>query len=567
MIRFRNPSSSLESLITIFKQLYVDLADEDYFDNDDIANVLSKANLMASSGFTGQQALEKGANSDRSRDKTYNNAKMHAEIFRLLGLISTVNNSSSNYRFTYIGEHMVLLGSDSKDLVEQCILGMNNPNEIMDVSYNESIRFFSCVLLAMDKLEGYICRDEMIIGPMCVNDNSKKEFENMVQHIKDIRGDFEELQDELETLARKEGIQVNTAHNCTRFPISVLKYCGWVESVKSKIYKKSVTFMKLTAHGKEVVSKLKIVKDIRLLDYESASQKQKEALIRLGTYQMLGRANFNLSDVKEQIDTDNKTCKEIIEDKDILFSPYQTLEMLTVDKALNINIESFGNKKYSDSAIKTYAQKMVTSQQIKIDKDINVDGKLMTNDTITYIRHVQNIYKKYNSVDKTVNFIAEEHIGDTKTVFYPLIETIFRIIGVRCEKTRDGVIGERWDAMIKDSKRSIPIEIKSPTEEQYLSIKAIRQAMENKIVLLSRKTYETEENTTSLAVGYYAPNNRAEVADLINDIKETYGYSIAALDIFSLIRLTVNIIINGKGLDLEKLYRLEGVVDVKDIER
>ena len=324
--------------------------------------------------------------------------------------------------------------------------------------------------------------------------------------------------------------------------------------------------MKLTDHGKEIVEKLKLVKDIRLVDYEKANYKQKEALIRLGTYQMLGRANFNLSEVNSQVELDKELCAEIINGKEVLFSPYQTLEMTAVDKALNINLELQGEKRVASSVIKTYAQKFIATQQIAIDKDIMVNEDLMTKDTAAYILHVQNVYQKLNSVDKTVKFIADEHLRDTKTIFYPLIETVFRIIGVQCVKTRDGVVGERWDAMIKDEKRSIPIEIKSPTEEQYLSIKAIRQALENKIVLLSRKTYVTEDKTTSLAVGYYPPNNRAEVAELINDIKETYGYSIAALDIFSLIRLTVNIIIKGKGLDLEKLYGLEGVVDVKDFE-
>lgn len=53
MIRFRNPSSSLETMLASFEQLYNELHDKDYFDNDDIAVVLAKANLMASSGFTG----------------------------------------------------------------------------------------------------------------------------------------------------------------------------------------------------------------------------------------------------------------------------------------------------------------------------------------------------------------------------------------------------------------------------------------------------------------------------------------------------------------------------------
>lgn len=81
MIRFRNPGSDLETIIAVFKQLHNELNEKEYFDNTDIANVLSKANLMASSGFTGDKAIELGANKNKSRDKTYNNAKMYAEIF------------------------------------------------------------------------------------------------------------------------------------------------------------------------------------------------------------------------------------------------------------------------------------------------------------------------------------------------------------------------------------------------------------------------------------------------------------------------------------------------------
>lgn len=150
-----------------------------------------------------------------------------------------------------------------------------------------------------------------------------------------------------------------------------------------------------------------------------------------------------------------------------------------------------------------------------------------------------------------MEYIVEEHINDKKTEFYPLVETLFRIIGVDCHKSRDGVNGERWDAMIRDSKRSIPIEIKSPTEEMHISVKAIRQALENKIILLSRKTYITTNECSTYAVGYFPPNDRAEVSDLIENIKKTFGYSIAVFDIGSLIKVSVNIILFNKGIDLE----------------
>lgn len=191
---------------------------------------------------------------------------------------------------------------------------------------------------------------------------------------------------------------------------------------------------------------------------------------------------------------------------------------------------------------------------------------LHTQNVQDFAAHVQELHKKYKSIDRLVEYIVEEHVNDKKTEFYPLVETLFRIIGVDCYKSRDGVNGERWDAMIRDSQRSIPIEIKSPTEEMHISVKAIRQALENKIILLSRKTYITTNKCSTYAVGYFPPNDRAEVSDLIENIKKTFEYSIAVFDIGSLIKVSVNIILFNKGIDLEKLYGLEGIISAKDIE-
>jgi hypothetical protein len=578
MIRFRNPSSSLETMLASFDELFSELKDRPYFNNDDIAAVLAKANLMASSGFTGDTALAKGANKDRSRDKTYNNAKMFAETFRLLGLISIVNNVSSNYRFTYIGEHMTAPNSDKKSLIEQCVLGINNPNKVIDVSYHESVRFFSCVLKAMDELDGYICRDEMILGPMCVNDNDK-EFAEMINHIRELResGSFSKLQNELSSLAKslqsnkKGGMSVTSVQNCTRFPISVLKYCGWVTSENKKYYGRSVKFMKLTAHGNDTVRKLRGLKDIRLEYYETRSLNERNALIRLGTYAMLGRANFDLAKVKRTIEDDRQTCAFILGEKDILFSPYQTLELNTVNSAMGLTYDSiiqndnhslretgphYGDKKGPD---------ILDVSDIYLGHKTSIKSSLSTDNVEKYTQHVKNLYREQKNIRNVVRMIVEEHAKDDKDPFYSLVETLFRIIGVDCHKSRDGVIGERWDAMIRDKKNSIPIEIKSPRECEHLSLKAIRQALENKIILLSRKTYPTTATCSSYAVGYYAPNDRAEISALIADIKKTYGYKIAVFDIESLIKASVNIILLNKGININELYTLEGIVDVKDI--
>ena len=54
------------------------------------------------------------------------------------------------------------------------------------------------------------------------------------------------------------------------------------------------------------------LKDIRLDFYEERTLKEKEALIRLGSYAMLGRSNFDLSKVSETIEKDKETCASIL---------------------------------------------------------------------------------------------------------------------------------------------------------------------------------------------------------------------------------------------------------------
>ena len=397
MIRFRNPSSSLATMLASFDQLYEELKDKYYFDNDDIARVLTKTNLMASSGFTGEAALSRGANTDRSRDKTYNNAKMFAEIFRLLGLISVVNDVSSNYKFTFIGQHLAAPGADKKALIEQCVLGINNPNRIMDVSYDESVRFFSCVLLTMNEMDGCLCRDEMILGPMCVNDNDDSKFASMIRYLKSVRGNYNRLQKDLASLAKSlnsnksSGMSVTSVQNCTRFPISVLKYCDWVDSKSLNLYGKSIKFMVLTKKGKNAVESLKSLCDIRLSDYEKSSNEQRKALIRLGTYAMLGRANFDLSDVRQSLNEDAETCKSILRGSDILFSPYQTLEYSTVNHAL-FDYEEVVKGRENPKEVREISGRIIEESvlrpsNISIDESVSIDRNRTTRNVNNYIEY------------------------------------------------------------------------------------------------------------------------------------------------------------------------------------
>ena len=121
--------------------------------------------------------------------------------------------------------------------------------------------------------------------------------------------------------------------------------------------------------------------------------------------------------------------------------------------------------------------------------------------------------------------------------------------------------------MIVHKEQSIPIEIKSPGEETELSVKAIRQAVENKVILLSRKQFPTLDKTTTLAVGYNPPNERSEVRELIDDVFTAYRFNVGAIDIRSLAALALEAARAGKKLSVEGLFTMKGVVDASDFLR
>lgn len=144
--------------------------------------------------------------------------------------------------------------------------------------------------------------------------------------------------------------------------------------------------------------------------------------------------------------------------------------------------------------------------------------------------------------------------------FYALVCELLNSLGFDAKESRHGDTNNRMDAIIYDNKHSIGIEIKSPTETEYVNIKAIRQALENKIILLSRKWLPTDKPITSLAIGYKIPNKRSEVFELIDDIKNTYDINIGIIGIKTLFELAWTTIIEGKTVDKNKIVQLTGTL-------
>lgn len=567
MIRFRNPGTQYSTQIQVIKQLYKALHKQTYFTLEDMADVITQGKLMTAYGYSGEEAIRLSNTEQESLNSTKMNAKMYAEVFRMLGWITPYSdNSSYPLVFTYIGVHVALSKDDCLKLYEQCVLGINNPTQLTDkIKYEEKVRFFKCALRSLIDLGGIMYKHELCLGPMNTNDEDERSYTEMIQYIRSLRGDFKRLENAFINLANNLGMKTTPVDNCTRLPIAFMKSCNWVESVNDKsLYGKSMTCIKITQNGIDAYEKIKNMYDLRLDRFMNLDKITQNSMIRLGTYSMLLRSGYDMSSVYETMEADRRQCENIIGEKDLLFSPSQTIRRKQVESALGISMD-VGIK--SRNIVKIFDNRNVFQESINATQmlDLNITEYAATNLLTSYedkefLNHVNQILSEGKSSKEIVTELFDFYINATQTTFYPLISTLFKIMGFNCSFSRTGDNGMRWDAIINDPQRSIPIEIKSPTEEQHLSIKAIRQALENKIVLLSRKTHITTPEVSTLAVGYYMPNERAEVVRLISDFKNTYGYKIGVIDLKSLLSIAVSILVDGKGFDKEKLYELEGLV-------
>lgn len=568
MIRFRNPGTQYSTQIQVIKQLYSLLGDQAFFTLEDMAIVIAQSRLMTSYGYAGDDALRLSNTDQDSMNSALMNAKMYAEVFRMLGWI-TPHNEKASYPlvFTYIGIHVAKSNGDISRLYEQCVLGISNPTQLTDrMSYNEKVRFFKCALRTFIDLNGVMYKHELCLGPMSVNDEDENEYQEMLNNIRSIRGEYSRLKRAFSDLALSLGMKTTPVDNCTRLPIGFMKSCNWIESVTdNRLYNKPMSCLRITQHGIDTYESIKNMYDLRLEQFNRFGKLEQMSLIRLSTYQMLERSGYDISSVTEIIETDLVICKDILNGRKILFSPSQTIRRNLVEESLGIKLGNGTNSEFSIDMFESSVSDRLALAKIQV-WSLNIPGGaanelLIEPEDVKFLSLVENLKDKGRSSIEIVNFLFDHYKNANQTSFYPLIATLFKIMGFKCLFSRPGDNGARWDAIIVDESRSIPIEIKSPTEEQHLSIKAIRQALENKIILLSRKTFETTPDITTLAIGYYMPNERAEVSRLILDFKATYGYPIGVIDFKSILSSAVSILVDGKGFDKEKLYSLEGLTN------
>lgn len=559
MIRFRNPGSNSNTQIQIIKILYKKFGTTP-FDLTSMASTIAEGNLMTAYGYAGDQAVALSRNPDESRNSVKMNAKMYAEVFKILGWVGSVcRESSYPIVITYLGAHIATSLNSPKLLIESTF-GISYPNEIFSkTSYSQKCRVMLSILRFVKEL-GFLYKHEMCMSAMSYDDDQNS-FYAAVKYIKDLRENVSthhEFMGIFKNFANNLNMRTGSVDNCTRFPIANLKDCGLIEDVSCKIYGRERKCFKLTELGEYELNRRMNMYDLRKEEFDKQDLEVQNSLIRLGIWSMLCRSNFDLTQIINKFNSDKDVCKTILKGKELLFSPIQVLNYKRVCEALGIEL--------SASPLEVNESILVSSKKDYNIKNLMVNfiskvNPICDNKLTLFFKYVKDEHSNGLSESEIVEKLYNEHKNDNKDKYYPFVETLFRSLGVECKCSRSGDNGARWDAIIEDKQYSIPVEIKSPSEEENISVKAIRQACENKIVLLSRKSFPTEKDVSTFAVGYNIPNDRSEVSSLINAFKNVYKIRIAVFGLKVLLSMAVNAILKNKIIAIKHLSNLEGIYD------
>jgi len=569
VLRFPNPGSTIENFVSVYGAAFERLNGRSV-DLDDIVDAVVRANLATSSGYMGDEAVARSTRADRSRDPLYNQLKMYAELFRTLGWLHPTPQSALNFTFTLLGEQVVAAGRDFWPLLEECVLGIIYPTPILTVKGDFDLRPFAFILRVMAACDGHLSRDEMIIGPLsAATDRGQDKLDAVVSKIKAARASSSRTENFVASVSSARKIQVNTLQNYTRWPIALLRDLGWAErgSAKFRDGRKYGTFH-LTDKGKVLAERVEAAVDLRVDDVERLSVKERVALAVVAHFRMLERSGFDIAPLEVRISASEAigalALKRLGADRrNLLYSPFQSLSLVDIAAVFPARVQT---SQVEDGAVREEVSTAPDGRDDRAHLFVHPNmvasagaGASGPNALRAELKTLLNASK---TIDAAAVSFAANHAGDTQTAFYPLVTHLFQILGFKSDYSRAGVNYQRWDACVWVGDYALPVEIKSPTEEVMLSTKAVRQALENKVILLSRGGLDTRRELASLVVGNRLPNERGEMSNLIDDVFNTFGLRLGVIDLRTLGHLALRAVRDGVTIDPEQLSQLRGFLDV-----
>lgn len=569
MLRFPNPGSTIENFVRVYGAAFERLSGRTV-NLDEIVAAVVAANMATSSGYMGEEAVARSTRADRSRDPLYNQLKMYAELFRILGWLHPTPQSALNFTFTLLGQQVVAAGRDFGPLLEECVLGIVYPTPILAVKGDFDLRPFAFILRVMAACGGHLSRDEMIIGPLsAARDRGKKDLDAVVATIEAARESAVASGEAVQTVSDARKIQVNTLQNYTRWPIALLRDLGWATRGQARFRdgRKYGTFH-LTEKGQMLAERVDGSVDLRADEAAQIAPEERNALAVVAHFRMLERSGFDIAPLEQRIADAETTVAPVFgrlgaDGRDLLFSPFQSLSLGDIAAAFAPSEQTAHIEEGKGRVMALEApdgrddrSHLFVHPNLVAAEGAGVGGP----DTLR--AELAELLEAHGKISVAAAKFAENHAKDTQTAFYPLVTHLFQILGFESDYSRAGVNYQRWDAYIKVDGYALPVEIKSPTEEVMLSTKAVRQALENKVILLSRGGLETHPDLASLVVGNRLPNERGEMSNLIDDVFKAFGLRLGVIDLTTLAHLTLRAMRDGVTIEAGQLSQLRGFLDV-----
>lgn len=570
MLRFPNPGSTLSNFVAVYSAAFNRFRGQ-VVNLDNIVQATVEANLATSSGHMGGEAIARSTRQDRSRDPLYNQLKMYAELFRSLGWLRSTEASALNYTFTLLGEQVVDAGRQWQPLLEETVLGIAYPSHVLDLRGEHHIRPFATILRTMLACNDGLSRDEMIVAPLSAStDRSSAALADLAAKVTALREAPGNITAALEDLKKSRGIQINTLRNYTRWPLAVLRDLGWTEKDREPFQSGRKTFEvhRLTPHGKARAESLIDAIDLRIDQVDQLPFEQKRALSRRAHFLMMGRSGFDLSSVEAELDADRELVHSALEslkvsvDRPMLFSPFQSLSV-SDSSSFFPTPEASPAERHTQEILDGIDVGRGSRDHLFVSPQFVENRSDEEDEDLGALRlELEGLLRSTASLDAAAAIFTVTRRHDTQTRFYPLITQLFRLMGFPSDYSRAGVNYQRWDACVWVHSLALPIEIKSPTEELFLSTKAIRQAIENKVILLSRGGLETRRELSTLVVGYQISNERGDMSMLIDDVHAAFDFKIGVLDLKTLTFLALKAVSEGVSINEEQLSELKGFLNV-----
>jgi hypothetical protein len=122
-----------------------------------------------------------------------------------------------------------------------------------------------------------------------------------------------------------------------------------------------------------------------------------------------------------------------------------------------------------------------------------------------------------------------------------------------------GDTSSRADVTIKTAQGTVPIEVKSYTEVEFINLKSVQQALENKL-LTARQDQVSKLNTlSSLAIAFSYPSDRSRLDQLIEDVDGAFGIRIGLISLPRLLETVIGVSCGIIDFDKKSILGLKGL--------